>query len=111
MKVLLDENLPHDLRHELAAHDTFTVAYMGWGGIGNGQLLALAAQHGFDVVLTKDLGIPNQQNVDQLPVALVVIRAPSNSIEILRPMVPSILAALESVAPMSVVYVESAGEA
>ncbi len=30
MKVLLDENLPHDLRHVLPGHEAVTVAYLGW---------------------------------------------------------------------------------
>jgi hypothetical protein len=29
MKLLLDENLPHQLRNEIAGHEVFTVAYMG----------------------------------------------------------------------------------
>jgi len=60
MKVLLDENLPHPLRHELPGHECFTVAYMGWGGIENGELLALAAALGFDALLTKDSKPPTE---------------------------------------------------
>lgn len=30
MKLLLDENLPHPLRHEITGHDCVTVAYAGW---------------------------------------------------------------------------------
>jgi hypothetical protein len=33
VKVLLDENVPHDLRPFLAHHETFTVVRMGWGGV------------------------------------------------------------------------------
>jgi len=29
MKLLLDENLPHDLRHFLPGHEVVTVAYLG----------------------------------------------------------------------------------
>jgi predicted nuclease of predicted toxin-antitoxin system len=32
MKILLDENLPHELRRLLPGHDAFTVAYLGWSG-------------------------------------------------------------------------------
>ena len=39
MKSLLDENLPHELRHELHGREVATVAYMGWRGIRNGELL------------------------------------------------------------------------
>jgi len=57
MKLLLDENLPHQLRHELPGHACFTVAYMGWAGIENGNLLTLAAAHEFDAFLTKDANL------------------------------------------------------
>jgi len=43
MKFLLDENLPHDLRHFIPGHEVFTVAFMGWAGVKNGDLLQLAA--------------------------------------------------------------------
>jgi len=39
MRLLLDENLPHQLRLELPGHDVFTAAYMGLGGVENGELL------------------------------------------------------------------------
>lgn len=54
MKLLLDENLPLDLRHFLAGHDVFTVAYLGWKGFRNGALLARAFGDGFEAVLTMD---------------------------------------------------------
>jgi hypothetical protein len=42
LKVLLDENIPHDLRPDLRHHDTFTAAYLGWAGLKNGELLDAA---------------------------------------------------------------------
>jgi hypothetical protein len=42
MKVLLDENLPHELRHEVVGHDVYTVQFMGWCGLRNGAPLAQA---------------------------------------------------------------------
>ena len=62
MKLLLDENLPHQVRLELPGHDVFTVAYMGWGGVENGELLRQAAAAGFDALLTNDRGLEYQQN-------------------------------------------------
>lgn len=52
MKILLDENLPHKLRHELLGHDVFTVQYQGWSGLKNGALLAQAAASGFEAMVT-----------------------------------------------------------
>ena len=42
MKVLLDECLDWRLRRDLPGHEVKTVQEMGWDGIKNGRLLALA---------------------------------------------------------------------
>jgi hypothetical protein len=96
VKVLLDENLPHDFRHDLAGHDVFTVAYMGWTGVTNGELLRPALSARFDVVITKDAGIEYEQNLGKVEISLVLVRAKTNSLEDLRPLVPALLNALRS---------------
>jgi len=45
VRVLLDENLPHDLIFELDGLDVVTVQGLGWAGIQNGELLRRAARH------------------------------------------------------------------
>ena len=57
MKLLLDENLPQQLRLELPRHECHTVTFMGWSGVENGKLLALAASAGFEAFLTKDANL------------------------------------------------------
>jgi hypothetical protein len=37
--VLLDENMPHQLRALLPGHDVSTAVYAGFGGFKNGELL------------------------------------------------------------------------
>ena len=69
MKLLLDENLPHQMRLELPNHEIFTAAYMKWNRIENGELLRLAAEAGFDAVITNDRGLEYEQNLHELPVA------------------------------------------
>lgn len=105
MKVLLDENLPHDLRHHLPGHDVFTVAYMGWRGTKNGDLLRLAAGTGFDAMLTMDNGVAYQQNPSVLPVAVVILGAATNDIADLLPFVPALLACLGRLPPRSLARV------
>lgn len=107
MKILLDENLPHDLRHSLANHDVFTVAYQGWCGIGNGELLRRAGEGGFDVLVTKDSGVAYQQDVAALPVAVVILVAKTNRLEDLRPLVPRLLILLANLQPRTIARVES----
>lgn len=105
MKLLLDENLPHQLRNEVHGYQCVTVAYMGWKGIGNGELLQRAASEGFDALLTKDAGLPYERNLTDLPVSVVVIRAASNDIDDIRPIIPALLKVLNTLQPRQLVHV------
>lgn len=105
MRILLDENLPIDLRHELGDHACETTAYRGWCGKRNGDLLAAAANAGFDVLLTKDTNLPYQQSA-RLPLAVVVLRSSSNKLDDIRPLLPAMLEALEDLAPNVVTVVD-----
>jgi predicted nuclease of predicted toxin-antitoxin system len=99
MKVLLDENLPHQLRLELSGHDAYTVAYMKLADIKNGELLRRAAAEGFDAVITNDRGLEYQRNIGALPVAVVVLLAKANTIEAIRLLCPELLAVLARLRP------------
>jgi hypothetical protein len=52
MRVLLDECVPRPLRRDLAGHDVATIREKGWAGKQNGELLALMAGEGMEVLLT-----------------------------------------------------------
>lgn len=105
MKLLLDENLPHQMRLELPGHDVYTVAYMGWRGVRNGELFLRAAAAGFDALVTNDRGMEYQQNLAALPLAVVVVLAPTNTVEALQPAYPALMAALAGLRPMELVRV------
>ena len=75
MRVLLDENLPHDLISALAVHTVSTVQGMGWSGVENGELLRRASGH-TDAFVTMDRRLQHQQNVAVLPYAVRVVRTP-----------------------------------
>jgi predicted nuclease of predicted toxin-antitoxin system len=96
VRVLLDENLPHDLASELVGHDVATVQGLGWAGITNGELLRQAVDK-VDVFLTMDRNLERQQKLEGVSFGIVVIRARSNRVEDLRPLVSDILVALEHV--------------
>ena len=53
MRLLLDESVPGRLRGALPNHQVRTVVEMGWSGVKNGKLLALAAND-FDAFITVD---------------------------------------------------------
>jgi hypothetical protein len=93
VRVLLDEDLPRQLKHEIAGHKVATVREMRWNGILNGDLLRLASSR-FDVFLTGDRNMQYQQNLADIGIALVVLAVPRNNMVAIRPIVPEILSAL-----------------
>ena len=81
---------------------------MGWSGIRNGKLLALAAVE-FDAFVTVDKNLPYQQNLATLPVAVVVPDAISIELAALLPLMPAFERQLSSLKPKA--YVRIAAEA
>lgn len=65
---------------------------MGWTGSSNGDLLRLASAHGFDALVTVDRGIEYQQNTAYLTIPVIVMVAPQNRLQALRPLVPKVVA-------------------
>lgn len=59
-------------------------------------MLALA-EPVFDVLLTLDKNVPYQQNLSRRTIAIVIVRARSNRIQDLLPVLPECLAALERI--------------
>jgi predicted nuclease of predicted toxin-antitoxin system len=98
MRVLLDECVPKRLRQELPDHDVATVVEMGWSGVKNGKLLALAATQ-FDCFLTVDANIEQQQHLPSLPVAVLLVRSVSNELHVLQLLAPAIREALVAISP------------
>jgi len=97
MKIIVDECIDRKLTREFVDHEIKTVPQMGWAGVKNGQLLALAEAE-FDVFITVDRNLSFQQNLPQFDIAVIVLQAPSNRLADLKPLVPEVLAILASVA-------------
>ena len=109
MRLLLDESVPRPLRTSFpAAFEVQTVPEMGWAGTGNGTLLRLAADTGFDALLTVDRGFAHQQNQDDLPLPVVIMLAASNRPDELRPLVPGVIDVLSDTLQRRVYHVASA---
>ena len=103
VRILLDENIPVDLAADLAGHDVETVMGLGWTGVANGTLLTRASGR-FDAFLTMDRNIEFQQQIPELPFGVIVLRAPSNRLIHLRPLLPAILGILTVLAPGQLRY-------
>lgn len=102
MRVILDECLPRRLGLELTGHLVVTVQQEGWAGISNGKLL-IRIQGNYDAFITVDKNLPAQQQMTGLSFGVVVLRAPSNKLEDLRPLIPQIIVTLDSLRPGQVV--------
>ena len=109
MRLLLDESVPRPLRTSFpAAYEVRTVPEMGWAGTGNGALLRLAADDGFDALLTVDRGFAHQQNQDDLPLPVVIMLAASNRPDELRPLVPGVIDILSGTLGRRIYHVSAA---
>jgi hypothetical protein len=104
MRLLLDESVPVHLRRSLPSHSVKTVVEMGWGEVKNGDLLALAPKE-FDASLTVNKNLPYQQNLGNLPIAVIVLESYSNELAALLPFVHNLEQALGSLRPCTSIRV------
>ena len=98
MKVLLDECVDWRLSRDIPGHEVKTVRQMGWAKIKNGKLLSRAAEN-FDVFVTVDRNLSFQQDLGSLSIADIVLQARTNRLAELRPLIPGLMAAIESAKP------------
>jgi hypothetical protein len=99
VRILIDECLDWRLGRALMEHEATSVQKMGWSGIKNGKLLALAAENGFEVFITGDRNLSFQQNPLELRVAVIVLEARSVQLTKTLPLMPKVLAALPDLKP------------
>jgi len=106
MRILIDECLDWRLGRALTGYDCVSVQKMGWGGIKNGRLLALA-QAEFDVFLTADRNLSFQQNTTKFQIAVVVLVAGSTQLNKTLPLMSKVLDLLPGLTPGKVAIVSS----
>jgi hypothetical protein len=105
VRLLLDECIDRRLARDIHGHEISTVSGLEWTGIGNADLLARSAGM-FDVFVTVDRNLTFQRPVADLILAVVVLRARTNRLVDLKPLVPGLLRALSTVQPGTVKVVE-----
>jgi hypothetical protein len=104
VRVLIDECVDWRLERDLVGHEVRTARQMGWATVRNGELLALASRE-FDAFVTVDRNLSFQQNLPSVSIAVFVLRARTNRLADLRPLVPDVLARLAGATPGTVTYV------
>src|SRR5262249_25530896 len=98
MRILIDECIDERFRNSFPGHVCQSSRYAGLAGLKNGELLAAAETAGFDVFLTVDQGIEDQQNLSRRSIA-IIIRAKSNRLADLLGLVPASVSYIESIRP------------
>src|SRR5271165_6511688 len=90
MRILIDECLPAAMKETLTAlgHECETVRRAGYGSKKNGELLSLAEGR-WDVLLTSDRNIKYQQNMTGRKVSILILRAKSNRMRDVLPLIPA----------------------
>ncbi len=95
--ILFDQNVPRGLAGRLEGHAVRTAASLGWEELTNGDLLAAAANAGFEILLTADKNIVYQQNIKSRTIGLIVLS--TNHWPTLRANAALILEAVNAISP------------
>jgi len=80
VNILLDECVDRRLARDLVGHAVTTVPRKEWAGIKNGDLLTLAEKE-FDVFVTVDRKIANEQDLTRFRLAVILLRAQTNRLD------------------------------
>jgi hypothetical protein len=96
MKVFVDECVNRRWLSRLAGHTFVHAGQTPLRGMKNGALLR-AISPDYDVFLTRDRNIPFQQNLKLFPLAFVILRAKSNALPDLMPLISGLSAALRQI--------------
>jgi hypothetical protein len=73
MLILFDQGTPAPLIPFLEGHTVRKAKDAGWDKLVNGELLKVAEEAGFEVLLTTDKNMASQQNLKSRTIAIVVL--------------------------------------
>jgi len=73
MLILFDQATPGPMRPYLKGHLFRTAAQQGWDRLRNGDLLNVAEEAGFEMLLTTDKSMRYQQNLAGRRIAVLVL--------------------------------------
>jgi predicted nuclease of predicted toxin-antitoxin system len=77
MKILFDQGTPVPLRAHLVDHTVNTVYELGWADLQNSEVLKVAEEAGYDLLITTDQNLKYQQNLKERKLAILVLLSTS----------------------------------
>jgi predicted nuclease of predicted toxin-antitoxin system len=105
LRILFDKNIPIGVRRFLTKHQVQTLTELQWPDqLENGELLKMAEEAGFEVLVTSDQNIRYQQNMAGRKLALVVLG--SNIWPVVEEHSAAITATVEEITPGSCDFIE-----
>jgi len=104
VRVLFDQGAPVPLRQSLTQHQVMTAYERGWSKLKNGELLDIAEKEGFELLITTDLNLRHQQNLQARRIAIIVLSTPSW--RRIQRAIPAVVQAVDAASPGSYVQVE-----
>jgi hypothetical protein len=107
MLILFDQGTPVGIRDSLRDHVVKTARQQGWSTLLNGELLRMAEQAGFDLLLTTDTNLAHQQNLSNRKIAIVALAR--NRWSLIQPALHLIVTAVNNAKPGSYALVEIPG--
>ena len=73
MLILFDNGTPRQLRRHLNGHTVHLAYELGWHQLPDGQLLPMAEEAGYELLITTDHSIWYQQNLAKRNLAILLI--------------------------------------
>jgi hypothetical protein len=95
MRILFDQGTPVPLHRYLTSHVVDTAFERGWSTLHNGELLDVAEQEGYDLLMTTDQNLRYQQRLADRQLAIIVLL--STSWPRIQVRIDTIQAAVESI--------------
>ena len=99
MRILFDQGAPVPIAAYLREHTVRTAVEEGWDTLANGDLLRVAEEAGFDVLLTAGNNLAYQQNLKGLKIAIVVLNG--NRWRLVQRVIRKIVVAINNAEPGS----------
>jgi len=104
MRILFDQGAPVPIAAWLREHTVRTTLEEKWDTLVNGELLRVAEEAGFDVLLTNDNNMAYQQNLKGRKIAIVVLSG--NRWRLVQRVIRKIVAAINKAEPGSYTVVD-----
>ena len=96
MIILFDESMPRPVRQFFPeSAEIYTAQMMGWSGKKNGELMDLAAEHGFEAMITADQTIEKDSRSFQPGIPILVLDGVRNHKADIEAIVPTLAEMLE----------------